>query len=224
MVIATIVGVWWMRNRTASTQQRASVPAAGGRSGEVGSAGGLQTQISSVPFSGSSVTTTTAPPDTRDPATVLVYPGGSRGGIGEEKLTTLAELQGIRRSLPNPLLDDRVSISEPRAGSAGGVAVPQGAPGGQDSDGDGLTTDQELQWGTDPKVADTDGDGLVDGDEARTRHTDPLKPDSDEDGLTDGQELVTHHTDPLNPDSDSDGYKDGDEVRNGYNPRGTGKR
>lgn len=46
--------------------------------------------------------------------------------------------------------------------------------------------------------------------------------DSDKDGLTDSQEAY-YGTDPHNPDTDGDGYPDGLEVKNGYNPKGTGK-
>jgi len=41
--------------------------------------------------------------------------------------------------------------------------------------------------------------------------------DSDGDGLLDGQEIAAG-TNPFNPDSDGDGILDGDEVANGYNP------
>ena len=58
----------------------------------------------------------------------------------------------------------------------------------QDEDGDGLSRDQEVALGTDPSNADTDGDGLPDGDEFLLYFTDPLKPDTDEDGLPDGED------------------------------------
>jgi hypothetical protein len=43
-----------------------------------------------------------------------------------------------------------------------------------DCDGDGLTDDQELLFGTDPCNPDTDGDGRNDGDELFIDNTDPL--------------------------------------------------
>jgi hypothetical protein len=69
------------------------------------------------------------------------------------------------------------------------------APDG-DEDGDLLTNEEEIERGTDPRDADTDGDGLLDGVETDTgvfasfsdTGTDPLAPDSDGDGLGDGTE------------------------------------
>ena len=82
-----------------------------------------------------------------------------------------------------------------------------------DSDGDGLTDDEELRLGTDPHNWDTDGDGLSDGDEVKTHKTNPLNPDTDGDGLKDGEEVLRYKTDPRNPDTDGDGLLDGDEVK-----------
>jgi hypothetical protein len=66
-----------------------------------------------------------------------------------------------------------------------------------DPDGDGLTTAQEQALGTDPLKADTDGDGLSDGDEVNIYHTNPLLADSDSDSQTDRLE-ITAGTDPTN--------------------------
>jgi hypothetical protein len=48
--------------------------------------------------------------------------------------------------------------------------------------------------------------------------TDPNKADSDGDGLNDGDEVLTHSTNPVNSDSDGDGVPDGWEVANGFDP------
>ncbi len=69
-----------------------------------------------------------------------------------------------------------------------------------DSDGDGLSDDEEARLGTNYLIADTDGDGLFDREEVKV-----------------------YKTDPLNTDSDKDGYADGIEVEGGYNPNGEGK-
>ena len=87
-----------------------------------------------------------------------------------------------------------------------------GESGDVDPDHDGLTNKEEKELGTNPNVADTDGDGLSDGDEVNKYHTNPLKADSDGDGLSDGDEVLKYHTDPMRADTDGDGLNDGDEV------------
>ena len=69
----------------------------------------------------------------------------------------------------------------------------------KDTDKDGLTDEEEAEYGTSARAADTDSDGLFDPEEIRT-----------------------WETDPLNPDTDGDGYLDGEEVDGGYNPNGEG--
>ena len=81
-----------------------------------------------------------------------------------------------------------------------------------DTDGDGLTDDQELQLGLDPMSPDFDDDDLTDGEEVNQYNTDPKNADSDDDGLSDGDEVNSYNTDPNNADSDGDGISDYDEV------------
>jgi hypothetical protein len=70
-----------------------------------------------------------------------------------------------------------------------------------DSDGDGLTDEEEGILGTDPDLPDTDSDGLNDGPEVDTYLTDPLESDTDGGGVSDGLE-VSARTDPLDPTDD----------------------
>ena len=90
--------------------------------------------------------------------------------------------------------------------------------GQEDTDGDGLTNNEEIQIGTDPSNPDTDGDGLKDGEEVKTYGTNPLAPDTDNDGLSDGDEVLRYSTNPLNPDTDADLLTDGDEVSRKTDP------
>ena len=77
-----------------------------------------------------------------------------------------------------------------------------------DSDGDGLSDEEELLLGTDPYNPDTDGDGLTDYEEVRIYGTDPLNPDTDGDGYLDGEEVLSGH-DPLRGDGAKlPGYED----------------
>lgn len=91
-------------------------------------------------------------------------------------------------------------ILAPATATTTKIAEPQPPSPAIDADGDGLTDQQEIQYGTDPQKADTDGDAL-----------------------TDYEEIFIWHTNPLNPDTDGDGYSDGQEVKNGFNPNGSGK-
>lgn len=83
-----------------------------------------------------------------------------------------------------------------------------------DSDNDNLSDQEEVQYGTDPKKADTDGDSINDGDEIKVYFSNPLVKDvdSDNDNFTD-QEEMKYGTDPQKADTDGDGLNDGDEVK-----------
>lgn len=89
--------------------------------------------------------------------------------------------------------EDEDALGEP-------VLEPEPEMPSVDSDGDGLTDEEEMVLGTAINNTDTDGDGLFDK-----------------------QEVVTYGTDPLNEDTDGDGFSDGSEVQNGYNPNGSGR-
>ncbi|YCM42755.1 LamG-like jellyroll fold domain-containing protein [Verrucomicrobiaceae bacterium 227] len=99
-------------------------------------------------------------------------------------------------------------------GGIGSVAQP-----------DGLTNAEEFALGTDPSDADSDDDGILDGEEVIAGLdgfiTDPLNGDSDGDGLLDGEETSNTNgfiTDPNKVDTDSDTHSDKDEIANGTDP------
>lgn len=108
--------------------------------------------------------------------------------------------------------------------NAGGTGLAFGLV---DTDGDGLTDDEEATLGTDPQDPDSDDDGLSDGAEVNTYHTDPLDADTDNGGVGDGVE-VGRGTDPLAPaddqpvvvnnDPDGDGLTTAEEQQHGTNP------
>jgi hypothetical protein len=76
------------------------------------------------------------------------------------------------------------------------ATVRQTASDSSDDDGDGVTNAEEDKAGTDPNLADTDEDGLTDGEEIAEIGTSPLIADTDRDGVLDGDE-VAQGTDPL---------------------------
>ena len=127
------------------------------------------------------------------------------------------------------------SETDPRDGTDDGMNV--------DSDGDGLSDALEATLGSDPNDADSDDDGVLDGDEANPSddadgdgQRNIMDPDADNDGLFDGTELglgCDHpdtdvsqgfcvpdgdqgqtKTNPLIADTDKGGVVDGDEDAN----------
>jgi len=87
-----------------------------------------------------------------------------------------------------------------------------------DTDGDGLINGDEIKAGTDPLKADTDGDTLPDGQEISVYLTNPLVNDTDKDALFDGDEILKYKTNPLTVDTDGDSLNDGDEIGRRTNP------
>ena len=84
--------------------------------------------------------------------------------------------------------------------------------GNADPDQDGLSNKEEDQLGTNKKLADTDGDGVNDGDEFRRYRSNPLSVDTDNDGLDDRDEVIVYKSDPRKIDTDNDGLTDREET------------
>ena len=87
-----------------------------------------------------------------------------------------------------------------------------------DADTDGLTNLEEYLAGTNPRLADSDEDGLIDTEELENYETNPLAADTDNDGLNDFEEINSYLTDPTLADTDGDSFTDGQEVDNGSDP------
>ncbi len=136
---------------------------------------------------------------------------GAQFAVGEN---TLLEISGgISYSLTENLNYYKNNETPNDAYFTLGIGLTfQSDRGGSDDDKDGLTQDQEEALGTDSKNADTDGDGLNDGEEVNKYKTNPLNNDTDGDGLNDNDEIYKYKTNPTNADSDDDGLNDGDEI------------
>lgn len=116
-----------------------------------------------------------------------------------------------------------------------------------DSDGDGLPDAFEVQLGYDPGVADTDGNGILDGDEdfdgdlvsnsaeILILGTNPSVEDTNEDGILDGdddmdmdsvldRDEILAGADPFSVDGDNDGFWDQAEIELGTDPANSDSR
>lgn len=167
-----------------------------------------------------------AAPDT-DPAVVevtaevaaMASAGGSQP-LSSELSVLQQSLLGLNLTgLSAPLkLKTVVAFNRNAMSRAGRILV--------DSDGDGLSDEDEAALGTNPANADTDGDGLKDGIEVRAS-MDPLTDtvvngcdttlDADLDGLSECEERLVGTMDCMG-DTDGDGLPDLVEVYSGTEP------
>ena len=108
--------------------------------------------------------------------------------------------------------------SDPNVADGDGMPDGYESANGLDPDEDDLADGEEITRGTNPRVADSDDDGLTDGAEVHEHQTDPLLADSDGDGLADGAEIHHHRTTPSSSDSDGDGFPDPIEIESSSNP------
>lgn len=96
-------------------------------------------------------------------------------------------------SAPADVPEETGYVPEESAVADGSAAVASDT----DADADNIADALEWDLGLDPTNADSDGDGVADGDEISIYGTDPLNRDSDGDGISDGEELFGVNTDPL---------------------------
>ncbi len=89
-----------------------------------------------------------------------------------------------------------------------------------DDDSDGLPNSVENILTTNPSLNDTDGDGLLDGEEVNTYLTNPFYSDIDGDTYSDYVEVTVFSTDPYtnDPDDDGDGLPNSFEILISLNP------
>ena len=162
---------------------------------------------------------------------------GPDGSFSIPGVATTSEIQGVmaRRASGGVLYLGLASKLKPVPGGLtdGGiirvVSCIQLGIDCVDTDGDGLPDSVERALGLDPTKPDTNGNGVLDGNEDYDGDglsnlaeiilgTDPKRADTDGDGLSDGAEVYQYGTNPLKVDTDMDGLSDGDEIKRGTNP------
>lgn len=118
-----------------------------------------------------------------------------------------------------------VLVQATNEGTQGMISIQVAFSGGVDTDGDGIPDDAELDLGLNPNdptdaLLDLDHDGLTNLNEFGVG-TDIRNADTDGDGLTDGEEVNGtrgYLTSPLLADTDGDGINDLTEILTGSNP------
>ncbi len=152
------------------------------------------------------------PRDTNDPILPFVIDGIRRGSVVATTVIPIGMTgnvtfpssfsdidnievypEGMRAQLPDSSIKDfLIAVDD--------IVVDDLEVSDIDTDKDGLTDAKETELGTNPNKADSDGDGLNDGDEVNIHKTAPLKADTDGDGFNDKAEIDAG-TDPLSPNS-----------------------
>ncbi len=158
-----------------------------------------------------STLTTTYAIDVSTGQQVWSYPRGGALSLGNERVLFIAGTDGDLQAIALFADADHDGMADAWERRVG-LNPANAADARGDADGDGVTNLMEFWRQTDPRVRDSDGDGLDDGVEIATRKTDPLRADTDLDGLSDGAEVAIHGTNPLVADGDGDGLDDGVEV------------
>ncbi|QDV89189.1 IPT/TIG domain protein [Phycisphaerae bacterium RAS2] len=140
--------------------------------------------------------------------------------LPQNELTYLLTVTNIKDVDGNPLAPPDILVNPTQTTFAGTPPID----GGPDTDGDGLSDNEEQRgWvvfvrltngqvvsrdvTSDPTRADTDNDGLTDGEE-KAIGIDPRSKDTDGDQVQDEPEWNDWYSDPTDQDSDQDGLSD----------------
>lgn len=140
--------------------------------------------------------------------TLRPRPGGI---VGFPDLSPNIQTNPLRSDTDGDGLSDKWEEDNGFDPTDNGTRDPNNGPYG-DPDGDNLSNLNESYYSADPHLADTDSDGINDGDEVSLYYTYPTSSDSDSDGLGDFAEIFTYGTEPSLWDTDEDTLSDGDEI------------
>ena len=130
-------------------------------------------------------------------SSISMAPGTLTSGVAREGENAVRAPEAapapapVVEAAPEPVTDTAVAeTSEP-------VVTDTAVATETDLDADNYADALEWDLGLDPNNADTDADGVADGDELNIYGTSPTVLDTDGDGFSDGEELFGVMTDPL---------------------------
>lgn len=132
-------------------------------------------------------------------SSVSMAPGTLTAGTAREGVNAVRAPEAAPAPAPAP---EAEAASEPVTDSAvtetsETVVADTAVATATDRDADNYADALEWDLGLDPNDADTDDDGVADGDEPNIYGTSPTVFDTDGDGASDGEELFGIFTDPL---------------------------
>jgi len=158
---------------------------------------------------GSSVTSTSGVnPTASGEGTTIIYGDINTGAAGHTVITPPTVIQSSApppvetapapEPAPAPAADTVTDTSTDAAAAPADTSGTESAVASEtDLDADNEPDALEPDLGLDPTTADTDGDGVADGDELTIYGTEPTVFDTDGDGVSDGEELFGIQSDPL---------------------------
>jgi Bacterial TSP3 repeat len=128
-------------------------------------------------------------------SSVSMAPGTLTAGTAREGANAVRAPEAapapVTEAAPEPVTDSAVAETSETVVADTAVATES------DRDADNYADALEWDLGLDPNDADTDDDGVADGDELNIYGTSPTVFDTDGDGASDGEELFGILTDPL---------------------------
>jgi Bacterial TSP3 repeat len=132
-------------------------------------------------------------------SSVSMAPGTLTAGTAREGANAVRAPEAEPAPAPAPVIEAALEPVTDSAATETSETVVADTAVATESDRDADNYADALEWdlGLDPNDADTDEDGVADGDELNIYGTSPTVFDTDGDGASDGEELFGILTDPL---------------------------
>ena len=132
-------------------------------------------------------------------SSVSMAPGTLTAGTAREGVNAVRAPEAEPAPAPAPVTETAPEPVADATATDTGETLATDTAVATEADRDADNYADELEWdlGLDPADADTDDDGVADGDELNIYGTSPTTFDTDGDGASDGEELFGTFTDPL---------------------------